>query len=525
MALVTATADSCKDDLSRVVRSSQSARTVRACLLATRDRDQALTLLKEVASGVSRPLYHFTMADRRRFNPTRLQWEAVGGESGNTASLLRTAQELRGGGIVAVEDVLSSLRPESANSPARMTLAHMLSAETDSEGLVLVFIEPPEAEAALPSMLADQFVRLSVPYPRASELEIMTREELAALAHRSGVALPVERIQQEAKRLSTGLGGLTRSAARDALRDALAPNLRDFHAAAEQLQRRKAQHLQRELSMNILDATAEEEPIGLDYLVDHLTSCRNRMRVIGPGRAKGVLLIGPPGTGKTILARAIGKLVGLPVVEFRIAALMNSLLGETERRFAQAFATLEAMAPNVVFIDEIEKAFGDSSERDGGTMMRCTGALLSWLSDNPYPNFIVATSNSLQRMGEIGLTMTRSERFDAGFFVDVPNCEARRRMLNRWLVGLMVDHEEVSSALADLSDKFSGADLRSVVKQAQTYAESANVPFTVDVLKTCLERKRMRAIALYDEFQELRRWGRLHCDPAGPAEGEKSRVG
>jgi len=86
-----------------------------------------------------------------------------------------------------------------------------------------------------------------------------------------------------------------------------------------------------------------------------------------------------------MLARAIGNVVGLPVVQFRISALMNSLLGETERRFAQAFSALEAMSPNVVFIDEIEKAFGESSERDGGTMMRCTGALLSWLSDNTTP--------------------------------------------------------------------------------------------------------------------------------------------
>ena len=58
-----------------------------------------------------------------------------------------------------------------------------------------------------------------------------------------------------------------------------------------------------------------------------------------------------------MLARAIGRLVGLPVVDFRISSLMNSYLGETERRFARAFATLEAMAPNVVFIDEIEKGF------------------------------------------------------------------------------------------------------------------------------------------------------------------------
>jgi SpoVK/Ycf46/Vps4 family AAA+-type ATPase len=462
------------------------------------------------------------MADRRRFNSARLQWEAVGGESSNTASLLRAAQELRGGGIVAVEDVLSSLRPESANSPARMTLAHMLSAETDnSEGLVLVFVEPPEAEAALPSMLADQFVRMSVPYPRASELEAMTREELALLVHRSGVELPVERIQQEARRLSPGLGGLTRSAARDALRDALAPNLRDFPAAAEQLQRRKAEHLQRELSMNILDAAEVEVPIGLDYLVQHLATAKQHMRVTGPGRAKGVIMLGPPGTGKGMVAKAIGKIVGLPVVEFRIAALMSSLLGETERRFAQAFATLEAMAPNVVFIDEIEKAFGDSTERDGGTMMRCTGALLSWLSDNPHPNFIVAAGNSLRAMGGVGLTMTRSGRFDASFFVDVPNCEARRRMLTRWLEGSIADHETVSQELAELSDKFSGADLFSVVKDAKATSDDANTSLTRDVLRGQMERKRARAIALYDEFQELRRWGRLYCEPAGPTEQER----
>ncbi len=219
-----------------------------------------------------------------------------------------------------------------------------------------------------------------------------------------------------------------------------------------------------------------------------------------------------------MLARMIGRIVGLPVIEFKISALMNSHLGETERRFSQAYTTLEAMSPNVVFIDEIEKAFGDSSENDGGTMMRCTGSLLSWLSDNPYPNFIVATSNSLKRMGEIGLTMTRSERFDAAFFVDVPNTESRRKMLARWLSDKIKDAENVASDCSQITEKFSGADLRSVVKQALTKAEYSGIELTIDMLKTEIESKRNRAIALYDEFQELRRWGRMYCDPAGPTD-------
>jgi SpoVK/Ycf46/Vps4 family AAA+-type ATPase len=215
-----------------------------------------------------------------------------------------------------------------------------------------------------------------------------------------------------------------------------------------------------------------------------------------------------------MLARAIGRLVDLPVVEFRLSALMNSLLGETERRFSQAFQTFEAMAPNLVFIDEIEKAFGDSSERDGGTMMRCTGALLSWLSDNPYPNYIIATSNSLRRMGEIGLTMTRSERFDAAFFVDVPGQTARRCMLERWLAGQMENSDNAAEAIAAITEKFSGADLRSVVKQAISWANYHQRPLTTEFLTAQTERKRARALALHDEFRELRRWGQQYCDPA-----------
>jgi SpoVK/Ycf46/Vps4 family AAA+-type ATPase len=219
-----------------------------------------------------------------------------------------------------------------------------------------------------------------------------------------------------------------------------------------------------------------------------------------------------------MLARAIGNVVGLPVVQFRISALMNSLLGETERRFAQAFSALEAMSPNVVFIDEIEKAFGESSERDGGTMMRCTGALLSWLSDNTNPNFVVGTCNSLTRMGEIGLTMTRSERFDGSFFVDVPNARSRQAMLERWLAKAVPNAAELAALFAESTDRFSGADLRSAVKQAQSEAESRGCSLSRELIEKHIERMRLRVHALYEQFRGLREWARMHCDPAGPTD-------
>ncbi len=114
--------------------------------------------------------------------------------------------------------------------------------------------------------------------------------------------------------------------------------------------------------------------------------------------------------------------------------------------------------------------------------------------------------------------MTRSERFDAAFFVDVPSPESRRKMLDRWLTNNLDDCATVSAELAEQTEKFSGADLRSVVKQAMANAKQRRKPLTMDLLRPEVERKRMRAIALYDEFQQLRRWGRMYCDPAGPTD-------
>lgn len=509
------------EELSRIISSARTHRCIRTVLVTTRDREHAINLVKEVTSKGEVPLYHFTSASRRRYRSDRMVFETSGGGCHDPAELFRHASEVKGGGVIIFEDFLAHLQDKNGDRNARTQLNLMLSSETKVDGTVMVFIEPPESECHVPSILADQFRRIDVPMPRADELEAIAREEIAATGHANKRLIDVEVIKKWSQRLSLGLVGLTQSGARDALRDVLANEAADFSTAEKMLSQRKASQLSRELSMSLLESTNGQLPIGLDYLYDYIRINRHRIGTVRDDRAKAILLMGPPGTGKTMLARAIGQVLNLPVIEFRIAALMNSYLGETERRFEQAFAVLDAMAPSIVFIDEIEKAFaGQGGENDGGTMMRCTGRLLSWLSDSKAPNFIVATANNVRRMGEIGLTMTRRGRFDRVFFVDFPSKEARKMIFDSLLKPFMNNPMEIVERLAEMTTHFSGADIKSVVDDAVNRSLYLKETLDIKHLEYEIDRNRLRVEAIYDEFRDLRKNAKLIAEPAGPG-GER----
>jgi len=132
------------------------------------------------------------------------------------------------------------------------------------------------------------------------------------------------------------------------------------------------------------------------------------------------MLLGVPGTGKSAFAKALGNETGRPTLVLEVGALLGSLVGQTEARTTQALSIVDAMAPCVLFVDEIEKALGGAAgpgATDSGVSARLLGKLLSWLNDHESDVFVACTANDVSRLPPEFL---RAERFDAIYFLDLP---------------------------------------------------------------------------------------------------------
>jgi hypothetical protein len=217
-----------------------------------------------------------------------------------------------------------------------------------------------------------------------------------------------------------------------------------------------------------------------------------------PARPRGVLLLSPPGCGKSAFAKALGNEVGRPTLVLDVGSLLGSLVGQSEANTRRALALIDAMAPAIVFLDEVEKAFSGvaaSGQTDSGVAARLFGTFLSWLNDHESDVFVVATSNDIAKLPP---EFSRAERFDGIFFVDLPDAEQR---LLIWKIYLDYYRLELNQTLPD-DEGWSGAEIKSCCRLAAlldlpAIAAAQNI---VPVSRTSVE-----------SVDQLRRWATGRC--------------
>ncbi|QDU82626.1 ATP-dependent zinc metalloprotease FtsH 4 [Polystyrenella longa] len=179
-------------------------------------------------------------------------------------------------------------------------------------------------------------------------------------------------------------------------------------------------------------------------------------------KPKGVLLLGVPGTGKSQFAKALGNETGRPTLQLDIGRLMGSLVGESEKNIRQALSIAEAMAPCILFIDEIEKGLSgvqSGQVGDSGVSTRLFGYFLTWLNDHQSDVYVIATCNDISRLPP---EFSRSERFDGLFFLDLPVQSQREQIWSQYLERYQLD---VSQTLPD-DQEWTGAEIKSACRLA-----------------------------------------------------------
>jgi len=204
------------------------------------------------------------------------------------------------------------------------------------------------------------------------------------------------------------------------------------------------------------------------------SSFSEEARQFGIEPPKGVLMVGIPGTGKSLAAKALGAAWGVPLLHLDVGKIMSGIVGSSESNIRKALKTAEAIAPCILWVDEIEKGFsgtGSSNMSDGGTMARVFGTFLTWMQEKSAPVFVIATANNVSQMPP---ELMRKGRFDEIFFVDLPGTEERVEILDLHLRKRKQDPKNFDvDMLAKESEGFSGAELEHVIKDAMYVAFEA----------------------------------------------------
>ncbi len=299
----------------------------------------------------------------------------------------------------------------------------------------------------IPVELEKLFIVIDHPLP--------TREQLKEIAQ--GIATEEGELPG-AERLETVLDaamGLTRLEAENAFGLSL---VRDSVIQPESVWELKASMLKKSGLLQLYKSSDDFTSLGgLDSLK---AFCKRSLLQHGRDnplkRARGVLLLGVPGTGKSAFAKALGKETGRPTLILDIGALMGSLVGQTEQNVRRALQIADAMAPCILFIDEIEKALSGaagSGQNDSGVSSRMLGTLLSWMNDHTSNVYLIATCNDITRMPP---ELSRAERFDGIVFLDLPGRDQKDRIWNQYTAMFGLETEQKRPA----DEKWTGAEIR-----------------------------------------------------------------
>jgi ATP-dependent 26S proteasome regulatory subunit len=347
------------------------------------------------------------------------------------------------------------------------------------------------------------------------ELELPGVNDLRVVLEDAAEALQVRYVKDDA--LLDAARGLTVMEARLAFGKAGAELGRLDHGAVRLVAREKERVIKQSEVLEYYPTDASMSDVGgLETLKNWLDS---RGRAFGAGARdygldapKGVLLLGVQGCGKSLLAKAVAATWQFPLLRFDMGKVFGGIIGQSEGNIRAALQVAQALAPCVLWIDEIEKGLagmGSSDRSDGGTTARVVGTLLTWMQEKRDPVFVVATAN---RIDMLPPELLRKGRFDEIFFVDLPTATVRQEIL-----AIHLQKKKRKPAAFDLatlaanSVGFSGAELEEAVREGMFDAFAEGKELTTEHIARALKKTFPLSRTMRDQIDALRRWAKVRA--------------
>ncbi|MCS6262900.1 MAG: AAA family ATPase [Nitrospira sp.] len=496
---------------------------IRSChpliVIETVEEERVLALLQSVAAQERMPLFEWSI--------TRGLTRQDEGQSINkmTATPLAVLQHLNGLTVEALfwlKDLAPHLQDAAVARQLREVSHHFGRSRT-----TCVLTGHP---IVLPSDIEQIAVRLDLQLPDRAELQSMLHSVLQSLGTRTSPRRPgsttvVQSMlhsladskptqatpsTQESDAILRALQGLTLHQARQVITQCLVEDGRLSAADVQTILKRKVQAIK---DGGLLEYyPLEDNRFELGGFVN-LKSWLERAKVGFTAEAKalnltpprGIMLVGVPGCGKSLAAKAIAREWQLPLLKLDAGRLFDKFVGESEKNFRKAIELAESLSPIVLWIDEIEKAMvagGGSGDADAGLSRRLFGAFLTWLQEKKQEVFVVATANNLASLPP---ELLRKGRFDEIFFVDLPDDHERTAI---WKIHLALrkqdsagfDLEKVVSA----SDGFSGSEIEQAVVAALYRALHYKTPLTTELLIQELSGTVPLSVTRHEDIDKLR---------------------
>jgi len=477
----------------------------------TYEETRLTALLERVANVRNQALFIWTATDGlRRQNHSDLN--AVRGaipETRELPSCLRHIYATPQNGIYVLLDVHHYLK-----EPIVQRLIKSTSLEYHKCARTIVAVGH---KLELPDDLLRMCARFEFSLPDANAIRVLVKEEARRLFASENMRGKLRGQQEAADLLVQHLVGVPMEDARRLIRQAIQDDGAITMTDLQGVLRTKHQLLGSEgvLSME-LETTKFSDVAGLVHLKRWLDQRRavflGDAAAMGLDAPKGLMLLGVQGGGKSLAAKAVAGAWGVPLMRLDFAAVYNKWLGETERNLRDALKNAEAMAPCVLWIDEIEKGIA-AGDGDGGESRRILGTLLTWMAERKSKVFLVATANDIERLPP---ELVRKGRLDEIFFVDLPDAETRAEIFRLHLNKRKQDAAKFDlAALASGAAGFSGAEIEQAIVSALYESFASKRLLSTELVTEELARTRPLSVVMAEKIAYLRQWASERTVPAG----------